>query len=791
MRKSLTILKSVLFSASIAAIAIMAHSCKEPVIEPDIKINGEASVTLDFDQAGTKSITVVSTMEWSVSNIPDWVDIVPPSGSEGTSNVLVKVEENPEGGPREASLDFKIDNSAKAVLTVKHTTEAVLKTNQDKFSLPAEGGEVKFSVSANTPWKLALKNEDDRKYIEAISAESGTGNEEISITVKNNVTVDDLSITLALSSTNSAIIPKIEQEIVISQGADAIRLEPEKEIVYAPKEGGAITFSILSNISWKLELENQEDSGYIESFSPKSGTGDTEITVVFKENNNTEPIVFGMVLSSDDARVNPAVEKKITLSQSNSTPILTVDNTSFTIPGEGGTAKFNIASNTAWEIVLSDAKQIEHIQSISKKTGEGDQEITIIFKQNPNVAITNVGMEVKTTDPSVVPTITRNLTFKHEGGEVRLEVGATELSVSGLGGSVSFSINSNIKWTVSVKNASDEKYVESITPSSDTGDAKVIVKVNENTMEDPLSFVLQVKSDDQNVSPAIEHQITIKQAAGVPPAPPGNVTVAPSFEYAELSWDEVPRATGYELEINGQSLILETTEYKSTGLLPGEWYSYRIRSIRYDLYSPWKEGGFGSRDVSPDANWLGTWNGNISTLRLKSARFGELNIWNILSTTPNPAVSMTVSGHPSISYKAVIAMSGGLTSIFPSSALSNLAVINAGTQLTESVTSTERVNMTINKLITDIPEIMSQLTGDEIKAIIGIKLQTIHFNTKSVTYSGLLLGNNQAHVTLTAKGDVTASLSGGDSSARTQLAAKIQELLRDTDYTLVIPNMAK
>ena len=86
---------------------------------------------------------------------------------------------------------------------------------------------------------------------------------------------------------------------------------------------------------------------------------------------------------------------------------------------------------------------------------------------------------------------------------------------------------------------------------------------------------------------------------------------------------------------------------------------------------------------------------------------------------------------------------------------------------------------------------MSQLTGDEVKAIIGIKLQTIHFNTRSVIFSGLLMGGNQVYLTLTAKGDVTASLSGGDSSARTQLAAKIQELLKDTDYTLVVPNMTK
>lgn len=790
MKKSTILIKSALFSITMAAVVLMS-GCDKTVITPEIKINDDSAVTLDFGtKAGSKSITVVSTADWSVTNIPEWITIVPPNGTEGTSNVVVTVKEATEGGSREASLDFKIDG-AKAALTVKHSTEVVLKASEDKFTVPTAGGEVKFSISANTPWTLALKDESDRQYIESISAESGTGSQEVGIELKSNITVDKLDIFLVLSTSSSSIIPKVEQEITISQDADSVRLAPENETVYAPKEGGEIKFGISANISWKLELEDQSDSQYIESFSPKSGTGDTEITVIFKENNGTEPIVFGMLLSSNDSRVTPPVEKKITLSQSNNVPILTVDKTQFNIPGEGGSATFNITSNTAWAIKLADIKLTDHIENISHITGEGNQEITITFKPNPNVAATNIGVEVTSTDPSVVPQITRELTFVHEGGEPRMDVGVNQLSVSGIGGSVSFNISSNIKWTVAVKNSSDGKYIESITPSSSSANGKVIIKVNENIMEDPVNFIVLVKSDDNNVSPAMEHEITIKQTAGVPPDGPTGITATPSFEYAELTWDEMSRATGYELEVNGQTVLLETNSYKCIGLLPGQWYSYRIRSFRHNLYSVWISGGFGTEEANPDANWSGTWSGNLSGLKLKSARFGELNIWNILSTTPSPAVSMTISDHPSISYKAIVSLSGAMTGVFPSSSLSSLTVINSGTRLTETVTSSERVSLSINKLITDIPEIMNQLTGEEIKAIIGIKLQTIYFNTKSVTYLGHLIGSNQAYVTLTAKGDVTASLSGGDSSARTQLANKIQELLKDTDYTLTIPNMTK
>lgn len=790
MKKSTVLIKTVSFLIIMAAAVVMS-GCDKTLIDPDIKIDGEQAVTLDFGtKAGSKSVTVVSTAEWSVANIPDWITIVPPNGAEGTSNVIVTVKETSEGGSREASMDFNIEG-AKAALTVKHSTEVVLKANQDKFTVPAAGGEVKFSISANTPWTLAPNDESDRKYIESISAESGTESQEISIILKGNNTVDAVDIVFVLASSSPSITPKIEQEISISQDADAVRLTPENDTVYAPKEGGEIKFGISANVSWKLELENPGDSQYIEGFSPESGSGDSEITVVFKENGGTEPIVFGMVLSSDDPRVSPAIEKKITLSQSNNIPILTVDRSQFNVPGEGGPVTFNITSNTAWAITLTDDKLISHIENISHLTGEGNQEVTIVFKPNPSIAVTNVGIEVTSTDPSVVPTITRALTFVHEGGEARMDVGVNQLSVSGIGGSVSFNISSNIKWTVAVKNSADEKYIESITPSSGTGDGKVIVKVNENTMEDPVDFIILVKSDDGNVSPAMEHEITIKQTAGVPPDAPAGITAAASFEYAELTWDEIPRATGYELEVNGQTIILETNSYKCTGLLPGEWYSYRIRSFRHHLYSVWTSGGFGTKEVYPNDNWQGTWTGNLSSLKLKSARFGELNIWNILSTTPNPAVNMSVANHPSVSYKATVSMSGGLTGVFPSSALSNFAVINSGTQLSETFTSSERVSLTVNKLITDIPEIMSQLTGEEVKAIIGIKLQIIYFNTKSIDYVAHLMGDNHAYVVLTAKGDVTASLSGGDSSARTQLAAKIQELLKDTDYTMTIPNMSK
>ena len=56
--------------------------CDKTVIEPDIKIDGDPAVTLDFGtKAGSKSITVVSTADWSVASIPDWITVVPPSGT--------------------------------------------------------------------------------------------------------------------------------------------------------------------------------------------------------------------------------------------------------------------------------------------------------------------------------------------------------------------------------------------------------------------------------------------------------------------------------------------------------------------------------------------------------------------------------------------------------------------------------------------------------------------------------------------------------------------------------------
>ncbi|WP_027629855.1 fibronectin type III domain-containing protein [Ruminiclostridium cellobioparum] len=74
-----------------------------------------------------------------------------------------------------------------------------------------------------------------------------------------------------------------------------------------------------------------------------------------------------------------------------------------------------------------------------------------------------------------------------------------------------------------------------------------------------------------------------------PPEIPGNLTGKPAMKNITLTWEVPDRAEGYELEINGRIIQVETNTYIHEGLSTNTSHKYRIRAYNKGGKSQWSE----------------------------------------------------------------------------------------------------------------------------------------------------------------------------------------------------------
>lgn len=72
------------------------------------------------------------------------------------------------------------------------------------------------------------------------------------------------------------------------------------------------------------------------------------------------------------------------------------------------------------------------------------------------------------------------------------------------------------------------------------------------------------------------------------PVTPLNINAAATSTKVIITWDSVPGATGYDIEVDGKTFNNgSSTNYVHTGLLPGTTHSYRVKSINSGGKSNW------------------------------------------------------------------------------------------------------------------------------------------------------------------------------------------------------------
>lgn len=326
-----------------------------------------APMNLNFEHVGgTVTLSVTSTIEWSVTTEADWITFTPSSG-DSNAEVTVDVTANEEQEERESSILFSYiyPNGSTGGIYVWVRQEAApdphfLTVTPLQINMPQEGGQVEVAVACDTDWEV-----DQASDWISISPDHGTGNGSFTLTIDANEEVMERSTGIPVLSGELKEIIYIHQE--------GMEIVPEinfsTDTLYVSPEGEVQTLYITSNIPWNLSA-----SSWI-TLTTVNGNGDG-YTGIIVEKNPTSTDRIGIIRAS----YNEQILNQVVVYQPGRVPYLETNTTQISATSEGGTFTVEVSSNQAW-LVSKGAYWLQYTPT--NGIGNGHFEIHIDSQENP------------------------------------------------------------------------------------------------------------------------------------------------------------------------------------------------------------------------------------------------------------------------------------------------------------------------------------------------------------------------------------------------------------------------
>lgn len=261
----------------------VSRTGKITVTAPGVDIVKETKVTqkgkyiavaedyLSFDdKAGSKAFTIESDTKWTSTASADWFSATPAEGI-GKTEVTVTVEENSGDADRTGTLTYNwLDQQT--VVSILQTAK-YLRIDNESFHFDSHGGTHKITVSTTDDWTATADEGADWLQL---SATSGTGEGEITLTVPDNpsVTAREAAIFIATPFSQG-------YRIIVKQDARYLTLSTSSlaffskggvsEPIFVQSDG---TYEIKAGQSWISIDKNEEEGSFTVTVQPNE-TGQT------------------------------------------------------------------------------------------------------------------------------------------------------------------------------------------------------------------------------------------------------------------------------------------------------------------------------------------------------------------------------------------------------------------------------------------------------------------------------------------------------------------------------------
>lgn len=200
--------KTLLSIILVALFMSLLVSCDDETGKNLLKLDKE-SITLTHNNA-PEIITVTSGAEWTILDVPDWIEVTPTASNQLKEEVTIIAQENKTFEQRSATIVF-VNGGTKRTLKVTQLSlaeaDAFIQFNTQSLAPTSLGDKYVVEVAANRPWKL----KETPDWI-SISPTSGDKSTEVTIIVKESREINNRLTELIFETENtSASLPVIQR----------------------------------------------------------------------------------------------------------------------------------------------------------------------------------------------------------------------------------------------------------------------------------------------------------------------------------------------------------------------------------------------------------------------------------------------------------------------------------------------------------------------------------------------------------------------------------------------------
>jgi hypothetical protein len=255
----------------------------------------------------SKSFTINSSVNWSVSSSASWLNFDIASGSNNGS-ITISAEENTTVEERTAEITVSGDEVSTQKITVTQSAGApFLDVSTYTIFLEAGAGSIdSFFISSNINWNISIS----QPWLN-VNMQDGSNSQNIILTAEENFSLNKRRAVLMVTGNGAANrILTIEQV-----GASPfITLSPSTLTTNADS-GSTATFNISSNTFWQIS-----SSETWVSFDRNSGSGNASILTTVLGNDTTETRTSVITVSGQNVDT-----VRLTLTQNAGTPVSVSD----------------------------------------------------------------------------------------------------------------------------------------------------------------------------------------------------------------------------------------------------------------------------------------------------------------------------------------------------------------------------------------------------------------------------------------------------------------------------------
>ncbi len=240
------------------------------VDQPGMYLN-ISNANLSFTATGgSKSISISSNTEWEVTSCPSWITLNIKSGT-GNANLTISTNNNESVYARNGII--KIENKARNISRTISVTQNghTFDTDTQELTFSDKAGSQSIDIQTDMAWS-ASTNVD---WI-TLNTKSGIGRSRLSISVTENIdTSDRIGYVKVIAGGKTITIAVCQDSKYINISSDAFH--------FGANTGNAV-INISTNYTWTARVESGVN--WLIAM-PKSGTGNSDITIGVSENNTS------------------------------------------------------------------------------------------------------------------------------------------------------------------------------------------------------------------------------------------------------------------------------------------------------------------------------------------------------------------------------------------------------------------------------------------------------------------------------------------------------------------------